>query len=286
MGVVVQQRSALDVRVELHARLHIEARVEVHLLLAQLILPDGHLDWRQVEIRFAFLLGPAEHRLAEDIIPKRHEGLLPRAHVAVLDDRVGDRLLEGGIVHEADVPTIRAVPLAHEAQALALAILLLAVIESVRTQAKEPDQRVQLPDTVLERRPCQAPLRDRALQLVGRQCRTVHAALDAVSLIEDDAGPHHRVQRRPRQVLRCPFVGLRGATLLLHLGGFPLRAFAACGSPLGALAGRRSRGRGGAAGRHGAGRAIRRASRGRRCAFLALGRGRLRLRLGLGLGLG
>mmetsp|Transcript_7609 Transcript_7609/g.27909 ORF Transcript_7609/g.27909 Transcript_7609/m.27909 type:complete len:217 (-) Transcript_7609:1939-2589(-) len=195
VGVVVQERASFDVRVELDARLHVEALVEVHLLLAQSVFSDDDLDRRQVQILLPLLLRAPQHDLAEHVVAQRHEGSLPGAHVAVLDDRVRDVLLEGGEVHEAHVAAVRAVPLAHEAEALAVAALLLTVVEGVRAEAEEADQRVELAHAVLQGRAREAPLHP-APKRVRRLRGAVRAALDPVRLVQDDAGPHDGVQGR------------------------------------------------------------------------------------------
>mmetsp|Transcript_78898 Transcript_78898/g.219349 ORF Transcript_78898/g.219349 Transcript_78898/m.219349 type:complete len:227 (+) Transcript_78898:1117-1797(+) len=195
VGVVVQDRATRDVGVEANARLHVQARVKVGLLLRQLVLSDHDLDGGEVEVRLAAFFRAPQHHLVEDVVAQRRERGLSRTHVAIFDDGVRDLALEARVMHEADVSTVRAVALSHEAGTLARAALLLAVVEREGPDTQEPNQRVQLPYAVLERRAREAPLEAAVLERVRRERCAIGAPFDSVRLIQDDAGPGDGMQR-------------------------------------------------------------------------------------------
>ena len=81
------------------------------------------------------------------------------------------------------------------AQGFALASLDFAEVVRVRVHAQEPNERVELADSVLQRRSGQTPLLVRA-QVVNALSRVRRARLDLVRLIQDDTTPLDGVQER------------------------------------------------------------------------------------------
>mmetsp|Transcript_85171 Transcript_85171/g.155225 ORF Transcript_85171/g.155225 Transcript_85171/m.155225 type:complete len:250 (+) Transcript_85171:1273-2022(+) len=185
VGVIVQDCALRYIGTEIHLALPVNALVEVSLLSRKLVLPDGDLQWRQLQVTLLLLLGAPEQHFLENFFTQPLEGFNTCPDVSILDDRSGDLALEVRVVEHAIVSASRAMTLTHESATLALTTFCLAVVEGVRSELQEAHQGVQLTDAILQGRSSHAPAEPHwhGPQCVRCLCCTVSAAFDAVSFI-------------------------------------------------------------------------------------------------------
>mmetsp|Transcript_56102 Transcript_56102/g.88938 ORF Transcript_56102/g.88938 Transcript_56102/m.88938 type:complete len:271 (+) Transcript_56102:1201-2013(+) len=208
MGIIVQNCSTLDVSVKLYARLLVQTRIEIHFLFGQGIFTNHGFNRRQLQVSFALFLGTSKHRLSENISTQSVEGRLSSTHVSIFDYRVGDFAFEMRVVQESNMPTIWTITVAHKTSTLAIATLLLAIIESKGSDAKKANEGIKLADAILQRRARETPLMASRLQRISSQCSTVRTTLNTMRLVQDDTRPNHSMKRRSRKIHLPTFISL------------------------------------------------------------------------------
>mmetsp|Transcript_6660 Transcript_6660/g.23974 ORF Transcript_6660/g.23974 Transcript_6660/m.23974 type:complete len:762 (-) Transcript_6660:13-2298(-) len=234
----MEQGPLLDVGIELDLRLLVQGLVNVLLLGIQARLMDLHSERRELDVLRPSLLRPPQLGVVQHPLQLDHS-LFPLAKVTKARDGIQDRPVEVRVVEGPRVAAALARFLLwpeSPVQRLAVAALLPAKVVRVGVKLQESQQRVELPDPVLQGGPRQAPL-VLASQRVHRLCHTSGPCLDLVGLVQDDAVPVRSVQQGALHELLALVLELllhldllevsfprleRG--LLLHLGlGSPLR---------------------------------------------------------------
>mmetsp|Transcript_41190 Transcript_41190/g.89757 ORF Transcript_41190/g.89757 Transcript_41190/m.89757 type:complete len:416 (-) Transcript_41190:1833-3080(-) len=204
MGVIVQQRALLHEGVKLRAAFHEQRIVEVLLLGGQLLAADTHAQWGQVHVLLSLNLRAPEHARAQHFRLQLAEGHLSGTEETILRDRSRNLSLKFGEVEHTVMPATAAeaaVPkVLCPGEAPAVAAFDLAAVISKWVLAKKSDQRIEFPDTILQRSSGQAPLQF-GLECVRRHGCRRRSAFDSVSFVEDDATPDHCVKHRARDVV-------------------------------------------------------------------------------------
>mmetsp|Transcript_30913 Transcript_30913/g.104106 ORF Transcript_30913/g.104106 Transcript_30913/m.104106 type:complete len:362 (-) Transcript_30913:245-1330(-) len=202
VGVVVQDGALVHESGKPGLLLFKNAFIKVALLRRQLQQNLAHDQARQLQVRRALLLRPAEHDHVQNVLSEQTQRPRARARVARLLDGLQDALVKVVVVLHRGVAAQlapRAVAAHRPDQTLAVAALLGAKVVGVGVDAQEADQRLQFFHAVLQRRAGEAPTPVRP-ESENRLGRARGEPLDSMRLVEDDSAPERAVEERAPQI--------------------------------------------------------------------------------------